>query len=254
MARVLSDIDRAVTAGYKEIVLTGVHLGSYGRDLAEPAALVELVRVLAGYREDVLFRISSLEPMDCAPQLLEFVASSPRLAPHFHLPLQHGSDDVLAAMRRPYTTGYYTRLLESIRARLPFASIGTDLIVGFPGETEAQFDEMFRIVHDLPLTHLHVFPYSDRPGTEASSFGANLDGAIIRARGRALRDLGEEMSRRFRRANLGVTSRALTIDDGRAAVTPNYLKVKLDRQCARNEWVDLQIESADPLAGRVVRE
>jgi threonylcarbamoyladenosine tRNA methylthiotransferase MtaB len=251
MARVLSDIERALAAGYKEIVLTGVHLGSYGRDLAERASLVDLVGVLAGFREDVLFRISSLEPMDCAPQLLDLVASSPRLAPHFHLPLQHGCDEMLAAMRRPYTARYYKGLVERIRARLPHASIGTDLIVGFPGETEAQYDEMHRFVRDLPLTHLHVFPYSDRPGTEASRMDAKLEGAAIRARGRALRDLSEEKSRCFKRFNVGATSRALTIDDGWSAVTPNYLKVKLDRQCARNEWVNLHIESADPLAGRV---
>jgi threonylcarbamoyladenosine tRNA methylthiotransferase MtaB len=241
----------AIEAGYKEIVLTGVHLGSYGRDLDERSSLVTLVRLLSQFREDVLFRISSLEPMDCAPELVELVASSSRLAPHFHLPLQHGSDAMLAAMRRPYSADFYERLVQDIRARLPHASIGSDLIVGFPGETAAHFDETRRLVSRLPLTHLHVFPYSDRPGTEASVMRDKVDGAEIRARGLVLREIGHALSRNFRQSNVGLTLRALTVDDGWSAVTTNYLKVRLDRQLARNEWVDVRIASAEPLMAHV---
>jgi threonylcarbamoyladenosine tRNA methylthiotransferase MtaB len=241
MARVLADVDRAIAAGYKEIAITGVHLGSYGRDLGDGSSLTALIGLLAGVRHEVLFRISSLEPMDCTPEIVDLVAASPRLAPHFHLPLQHASDGILQAMRRPYTAADYLRLVERIRAAIPHASIGSDVIVGFPGETPAQFDEMRGVLRDAPLSHLHVFPYSDRPGTEASALPVKVDGAAIRDRGREVRAIGQEMSRRFRQSQAGTRRRALTLDDGRSAVTDNYIKVPLDQQHPRNEWVEVAL-------------
>jgi threonylcarbamoyladenosine tRNA methylthiotransferase MtaB len=164
LSEIVSDIDRAVAAGYKEIAITGVHLGSYGRDLINGTSLESLVRVLADWRDEVLFRISSLEPMDCTPAIVDLVAGSARLAPHFHLPLQHGSDEMLRAMRRPYTATYFRGLVERIAQVMPHASIGTDVIVGFPGESEAHFGETCSLVADLSLSHVHVFPYSDSAG------------------------------------------------------------------------------------------
>lgn len=235
--RVLEEIGRAVSAGYKEVVLTGVHLGSYARDLADGASLTALVRRLSERPDDVLFRISSLEPMDCTAQIVALAAQSPRIAPHFHLPLQHGSNEMLRAMRRPYAVEEYRRLVDDIRARMPHASIGSDVIVGFPGETDGHFDEMRRVLEALPLTYLHVFPYSDRPGTAASVMPAKVDGAAIRARGAEIRAIGHEMARRFHDSQAGTVRRALTVDDGLSAVTDNYLKVRLERQHPRNEWV-----------------
>ena len=182
LSGVLSDIRLAVDAGYREIVITGVHLGSYGRDLGDGATLTQLVARLAEWTDDVLFRVSSLEPMDCTPDLVRIASQSPRIAPHLHLPLQHGSDAILSAMRRPYTTNFYRRLLERIHDAIEYASIGTDLIVGFPGETDEDFDEMVRCVESLPLNYLHVFPYSDRPGTVASGLAGTVDGNTIRQR------------------------------------------------------------------------
>jgi len=196
-----------------------------------------LVRVLATWPDDVLFRISSLEPMDCTPAIVDLVASSPRLAPHFHLPLQHGSDDVLGAMRRPYTAGEYRDLIDRIARLMPHVSIGTDLIVGFPGETEAQFETTRSLVSDLPLSHVHVFPYSDRPGTEASRLRDKVDGVAIRRRGASLREVGARLARDFRDRQIGTSRRALTVDDGWSAVTDNYVKVKLPERRVRNEWV-----------------
>jgi threonylcarbamoyladenosine tRNA methylthiotransferase MtaB len=241
LAVVVGDLRRAVDAGYKEIVVTGVHLGSYGRDLADGSSLTALVRVLAGWPDDVLFRISSLEPMDCTSEIVHLVASSPRLAPHFHLPLQHGSDDMLRAMRRPYTVSYYRGLVGRIRALMPEASIGSDMIVGFPGETPAHVDEMLAVLEHLPLTHLHVFPYSDRPGTAASAMQPKVDGRDIRERGREVRAIGEQLTRRFRESQAGTTRRALTVDDGWSAVTDNYIKVRLEQHHARNEWIDVTV-------------
>ena len=232
---VIRQIDEAVAAGYREVAIAGVHLGSYGRDLCDDTNLETLVRVLAEWKADVLFRISSLEPMDCTPEIVDLVASSPRLAPHFHLPLQHGADEILRAMRRPYTASAYVKLVSRIHDRLPHSSIGSDLIVGFPGESPTQFAETEALLRDLPLTHLHVFPYSDRPGTEAASLDGRVDGAVVRERGRRVRDIGHEMANRFRASQRGTVRRALTVDDGCSAVTDNYLKVKLDRRHSRNE-------------------
>jgi threonylcarbamoyladenosine tRNA methylthiotransferase MtaB len=242
LAAVVADIGRAVDAGYKEIAITGVHLGSYGRDLDDGSSLAALVRMLGDWRDDVLFRISSLEPMDCTPEIVDMVAASARLAPHFHLPLQHGSDAMLCAMRRPYSSAYYSGLVERIRMTLPHAAIGSDIIVGFPGETEAHFGDMSRLLEALPLTHLHVFPYSDRPGTEASRMCPKVDGRAVRERGRAVREIGERMSRRFKASQAGRTLRALTVDDGQSVVTGNYLKLRLDARRTRNEWVDVRVE------------
>jgi threonylcarbamoyladenosine tRNA methylthiotransferase MtaB len=245
MRDLIRDLEQATAAGYKEIAVTGVHLGSYGRDLADGSSLEHLMRSLAGWPGDVLFRISSLEPMDCSPAIVDLVAASPRLAPHFHLPLQHGSDDMLSAMRRPYTAAYYASLVTRIHRLMPHASIGSDVIVGFPGERDDHFAEMRRLLADLPLSHLHVFPYSDRPGTDATRMSAKVDGAVVRERGRLIRRVGEELACRFRRAQSGSIRRALTVDDGCSAVTDNYLKIRLDRRHARNEWIEVPIEADD---------
>ncbi|MGH9254535.1 MAG: MiaB/RimO family radical SAM methylthiotransferase, partial [Vicinamibacterales bacterium] len=184
LAQVLGDVRQAVAAGYKEVAITGVHLGSYGRDLRDGSSLTVLIRALAAMDEDVLFRISSLEPMDCTDDIVDIVASSPRLASHFHLPLQNGSDEILRMMQRPYTVARYRRLVERIATLLPDASVGSDLIVGFPGESPAHFAETLEALGQIPLTYLHVFPYSDRPGTAASRLRPKVEGAEIRERAR----------------------------------------------------------------------
>jgi threonylcarbamoyladenosine tRNA methylthiotransferase MtaB len=243
----LSVIERriadAVAAGYKEIVITGVHLGSYGRDLEDGSSLVTLLERLAGWDGDALFRLSSLEPMDCTKRIVDLVAASPRLAPHFHLPLQHGADRVLSAMRRPYTSLFYRQLIERIHHAMPHAAVGTDLIVGFPGETADDFAQTETLVGELPMSHLHVFPYSDRPGTEASVMAGKVDGTTIRERGSRLRAIGHDLARQFRTAQRGTTRRALTVDDGWSAVTDNYIKVRLNQQHPRNTWVSAVVDS-----------
>ena len=169
----IAEVERVGAAGYKEVAITGVHLGSYGRDLAPGSSLADLLQALLSVRHDVTFRISSLEPMDCTPEIVDLVARSEgRFAPHFHLPLQHASDRLLLRMRRPYTLDQYRCLVDGIIARLPHASIGSDVIVGFPGETEDDFEVNAGYLAESPLSHLHVFPYSDRPGTEATGMTA----------------------------------------------------------------------------------
>jgi threonylcarbamoyladenosine tRNA methylthiotransferase MtaB len=240
--QVLREVERVSAAGFKEIALTGVHLGSYGRDLEPRSSLIDLLRALDGV-PGVLFRISSLEPMDCSREIVDLVAASDGFAPHFHLPLQHASNRVLAAMRRPYTIEYYAALVDHIRARVPGASIGSDIIAGFPGETDEDVDDLVGYLERSPLTHLHVFPYSDRPGTVASGMSNKVHGAVIRERGRRLRDLGRVLTERFRASQVGTTHRALTLEDGTLAVTGNYLKMRIPAGRARNEWVRVRMTS-----------
>ena len=243
---VLDEIRRIADAGFKEIALTGVHLGSYGRDLGEPSSLLELLVAIGNLPLDVTFRISSLEPMDCSSEIVGLVASSGgRFAPHFHLPLQHASDRMLALMRRPYTLDYYRRLLDSIVHRLPHASIGSDMIVGFPQETDEDFDRNLEYLPNSPLTHLHVFPYSDREGTAASRMDAKVDGALTRARGGQLRQIAAALTGRFYAAQVGTTRPGLTIEDGTLVVTDNYLKVRIPTGLKRNERVQVQLVAAD---------
>jgi threonylcarbamoyladenosine tRNA methylthiotransferase MtaB len=235
------EIARVAAAGFKEVTLTGVHLGSYGRDLAPASSLLALLRALDAMDGDVTFRISSLEPMDCTPAIVALVSGSGRFLPHFHLPLQHASDRMLAAMRRPYTLDYYRRLVDAVAARLPHASIGSDMIAGFPGETDEDFAANLAYLPASPLTHLHVFPYSDRPGTEASSMPDKVHGSIIRERGAQLRSLGTDLSARFRASQAGTVRPGLTLEDGTLVVTDNYLKVRIDPGTARNTRVLVRV-------------
>jgi threonylcarbamoyladenosine tRNA methylthiotransferase MtaB len=248
------EVARVAAAGFKEIALTGVHLGSYGRDLSPAVSLLDLLRTLAAdvrLKGDLRFRISSLEPMDCTRDVVDLVAGSDGFAPHFHLPLQHASNRVLAAMRRPYTIDDYASLVAHIHARIPHVSIGSDVIVGFPGETDDDFEQLASYLEQSPLTHVHVFPYSDRPGTVASSFNGKVQGAIIRERARRIRDVAHRLTERFHAGQVGTTHRALTLDDGTFAVTDNYLKLRIPAGRVRNEWIRVRIVSSNPLAAEV---
>jgi len=262
MAGVLDEVARVCAAGFREIALTGVHLGSYGRDLNPPCTLVELLQALnAKYGQQpnddgfpqVLFRISSLEPMDCTPELVRLARDSRCIAPHFHLPLQHASNRMLRAMRRPYDLEYYAALAALIRREIPQASIGSDIIVGFPGESDDDFQCLAAYLERAPLTHLHVFPYSDRPGTAASGMGDRAPGAVVKARGASLREIGTRLTRRFIQSQLGTVHRGLTLEDGTLVVTGNYLKVGIAAGRRRNEWVNVRIGAVSPaLSGEVV--
>ena len=241
VGEVLREVGRAAAAGFRDIALTGVHLGSYGRDLSPALTLVDLLRALRDVPADVLFRVSSLEPMDCTPEVVDLIASSGRFAPHFHLPLQHASDRMLERMHRPYTLGYYRRMIGSILDRLPHASIGSDMIAGFPGETGEDFAANLAYLPSSGLTHLHVFPYSDRPGTAATAMRDKVDGAVIRDRCARLRAIGAELSRRFRDSQAGAVRPALTLEDGTLVVTDNFLKLRIAPGLARNARVAVRV-------------
>jgi threonylcarbamoyladenosine tRNA methylthiotransferase MtaB len=243
IAEVTAEMRRVADAGFKEVALTGVHLGSYGRDLKPASSLGELLHALAALPLEVTFRISSLEPMDCTPALVDIVAGSGgRFAPHFHLPLQHASDRILALMRRPYTLDDYRRLVDHVVDRLPHASMGSDVIVGFPGESDEDFSRNLEYLPGSPLSHLHVFPYSDRPGTAASRLPEKVDGPLIRERGARIRAIGAALARGFRERQRGAVRPGLTLEDGTLVVTDNYLKVRIPPGRNRNERVFVTID------------
>jgi len=253
LAGVLVEVERLAGAGYKEIWLVGVHLGSYGRDLAERESLAGLLRALDSVSGDVTFRISSLEPMDCSPDIVDLLAKSGRFAPHLHLPLQHGTDRVLGLMRRPYTRDFYMDLVGYIHARLPYASIGTDLIAGLPGESEDDAEESADAIARLPLSYLHVFPYSDRPGTAAAAMTPKVASADAKRRAGRLRAIGARLAARFARSQVGTVRPGLTLDDGTTVLTDNFLKVSIPPGLERNVRVRVRIDSDEPaLVGRLV--
>jgi len=250
---VLSELGRVGRAGFREIAITGVHLGSYGCDLGDGATLFGLLKAIERGAAGLRVRISSLEPMDCSDDIVDLVAESDCFAPHFHLPLQHASDALLVAMQRPYTLAYYRRLVDRIRRRIPHASIGSDIIAGFPGETDADVDLMASYLADSQLTHLHVFPYSDRPGTVAAALPGKVHGAIVRERASRLRSIGRELTRRFHRSQDGAVRPGLTIEDGSLVVTDNYLKVRIPPGRVRNEWVTVRVcVAGDALEATVI--
>ena len=251
--RLSAELDDVASAGFNEVAVTGVHLGSYGRDLRPRQTLGALLDLLDSHASGLTYRISSLEPMDCGPSVVDLVARSGRFVPHLHLPLQHASDRVLRAMRRPYTSDYYRRLVSDIRRRLPDAAIGSDIIVGFPGETEEDAEKNCQYLRSSPLTYLHVFPYSDRPGTDATRLSGKLPGPVIRERGRTIREVGASLAGQFRASQVGKVRAGLTIEDGSVVVTDNYLKVRVPSGAPDNQRVDVLITGADEtVTGTVV--
>ena len=237
---VIDEVRGLVKAGAREIVLSGINLGSYGRDLTPRAALADVVRRILDETELEQLRFSSIEPQDVTGDFVSLVASSPRLAPHFHVPLQSGSDRILRAMHRWYRAAHYAERAELIRRLLPDAAIGADVIVGFPGESDADFDATARFIAALPFTYLHVFSFSERPGTGAANLGERVPAQVIRRRARALRALAEQKAAAFRATQSGCTLRALTLarsgDDWTEALTGNYLKVRIPGRHPANEW------------------
>jgi threonylcarbamoyladenosine tRNA methylthiotransferase MtaB len=190
--------------------------------------------------------------MDCSADLVEAVIRSHRFVPHLHLPLQSGSDRVLARMRRPYAAASWASLIETVSRRAPHACLGTDLIAGFPGESADDFDATMDLVQQSGLGYLHVFPYSDRPGTDAAVMAGKVPPAEVRRRVEALRAVGKRLREAFERTQVGTVRDALTLQDPTVALTDNFLKVGIPAGCGRNERVSVRITRTAPLAGEIV--
>jgi threonylcarbamoyladenosine tRNA methylthiotransferase MtaB len=190
-------------AGHKEIVVTGIHLGYYGRDLAGEPHLTGLLEQLSAALPQVRFRISSLEPLEIDERLLALIAARPNLMPHLHIPLQSGDDEILGWMNRRYSVARFAEVIALCRRHLPDAAIGIDVLAGFPGETEAHFARTRNFLEGLDWTYLHVFPYSDRPGTNAATFPGKVGKQEKSRRVAELMALGERKKQAFYGRQLG---------------------------------------------------
>ena len=259
---VVEEIRKLCDGGAREVVLSGIDLGNYGRDLAPHAALGELLRRILDETAVERLRVSSVEPMDVTEDLIAIFASSERMARHFHMPMQSGSDRILAAMHRWYRAEHYARRAELVRQWLPDAAIGADVIAGFPGETEEDHQATLSLVERLPLTYLHVFSFSSRPGTAAADLGNQVPEQVIARRARELRALGGKKKAAFQTAQTGRTLRALTLNrsgedaSGRwtRALSSNYLDVCVPGVWPANRFLALRISGVrdDRLTGIIV--
>jgi threonylcarbamoyladenosine tRNA methylthiotransferase MtaB len=300
--RILTEVNALVDSGYREVVISGINLGRWGRDLdvrPQPSDLgpslksdlrglceIQSLRSEVGFERPTFenlirailaettlekLRISSVEPMDWTDELISLVASSPRIAKHAHVPLQSGNDAVLRRMHRKYRPWHYREKIEKIRAAMPTAAIGADVMVGFPGETAAEFEATRRMIEDLPFTYLHVFTYSPRPGTPAASMPNQVPVHVARDRNRILRELGAAKKHAFMRTFIGKKVEAITLNSCGAAscgadtpargasitepanrsekapifteaLTENYLQLRLRGHHTPNHWLRAQIE------------
>ncbi len=256
---VLRETRALVGLGYKEVVLSGINLGRWGRDFgsAERLRFVDLLRAMLAETDIRKVRISSVEPMDWSDELIELAATSPRICKHAHVPLQSGSDRILRRMHRKYRPWHYADRVNKIRAALPDAAIGADVMVGFPGETPEQFEETRAFIASLPFTYLHVFTYSSRPGTPSASMPDQVRGDVTRERNRILRELAAKKKREFQDRFIGRELEAITLtnfENGRTeALTDNYQKLWIEGRHEANRLVLAAIDGieGDALVGTV---
>jgi threonylcarbamoyladenosine tRNA methylthiotransferase MtaB len=285
LPQVIREVNTLVAAGYREVVISGINLGRWGRDLASPrpasavrrtttapenrmpaaegreSRFENLIRAVLSETQLEKLRISSVEPMDWSDELIALVASSPRIARHAHVPLQSGSDAVLRRMHRKYRPWHYREKVEKIRAAMPTAAIGADVMAGFPGETDAEFEATRRLIKDLPFTYLHVFTYSPRPGTPAAAMLNQVPVHVARERNKILRDLAAEKKLAFMQSFVGKTLAAITLGSCAAgtharevldvhppfteALTDNFQKLYLRGRHSPNRWITAHIERVD---------
>ena len=285
--RAIAEVRMLVEAGYREVVISGINLGRWGRDL-EPSSqfsvvssqsvdgrsslvargsisgaevllpqrrttndqrLIDLIRAILSETDLEKLRISSVEPMDWSRELIDLVASSPRIAKHAHVPMQSGSDAVLRRMHRKYRPWHYREKILQIRSAMPQAAIGADVMVGFPGESDDEFEETRRMVEELPFTYLHVFTYSARPGTPAARELNQVPLHVARKRSSTLRALAAAKKKEFLRALVGQDVEAITLQAGGAdfteGLTDNYVKVKIGGRLTANRWMRVRVQQVE---------
>ncbi len=271
LSQVIAQVNSLVAAGYRELVISGINLGRWGRDLNTESRMQvpgsrscrptfeSLLRAILDQTSLQKLRISSVEPMDWTRDLISLVASTPRIARHAHVPLQSGSDAVLRRMRRKYRPWHYREKIEQIHAAMPTAAIGADVMVGFPGETDAEFEATRRLIEDLPFTYLHVFTYSARPGTPAAALPHQVALPIARERNKILRDLASQKKLAFMKSFIGKCLEGITLGAAQPlalppgsgeeseifteALTDNYQTLFLAGHHPPNRWLTATVEA-----------
>jgi threonylcarbamoyladenosine tRNA methylthiotransferase MtaB len=249
LEHVIRETESLVARGYREIVLSGINLGRWGKELTPRMSFAAMLRAILASTTIEKLRISSVEPMDWTNELIELVAREPRIAKHAHVPLQSGSDKILRRMHRKYRPWHYADRIERIRSAMPDAAIGADVMVGFPGETEDDFEQTRVLIERLPFTYLHVFTYSSRPGTPSATMAEQVPVQVARERNRILRDLAARKKRRFMKSFIGRELDVLTLtnyDGSRTeALSENYVKVFVTGSFAANQIVRVNVSGVD---------
>jgi threonylcarbamoyladenosine tRNA methylthiotransferase MtaB len=230
MRDVIDQADYFAGQGYHEIVLTGIHLGSYGHDLNPKTTLKKLLKSLIDSTDIHRIRLSSLEPREIGSELIELLQDE-RICNHLHLPLQSGDDSILASMKRTYRTKDYSAIVELIKKKVPEISIGTDIIVGFPGESEKEFSNTKKLLEDLPVSYMHIFPYSRRPNTLASEMQGQITAQVKRDRYRELNSININKKMHYMNDQMNKTLEIIIeeqcSDNAVIGTSSNYLKIKL---------------------------
>jgi threonylcarbamoyladenosine tRNA methylthiotransferase MtaB len=250
MDEVISGVGFLNSQGIKELVLTGIHLGQYGSDLSPAITLVSLLKRLLELHPHLYFRLSSLEPQEVILSLLYLFKKFPNLCPHLHIPLQAGDDSILQKMNRTYSVEFYRRLIQNVHQEIPHAAIGTDLIVGFPGEGEKQFQNTLSFISEIPLSYLHIFPFSPRPGTPAAGFPDQVPEKIKKERIQRVRSMDRIKREEFIQQCLGKNFSALVLQPSKEkgwskALTENYLTVSIPGRFKKNDRIRVRLNSID---------
>jgi len=255
---VICEVDALVASGYREIVLSGINLGRWGCELSPRSNFAAMLGAILKRTAIEKLRVSSVEPMDWTNELIELVASSPRICKHAHVPLQSGSDKILRKMHRKYRPWHYADRIERIRRAMPDAAIGADVMVGFPGETGDDFEQTRALIDLLPFTYLHVFTYSSRPGTPSAAMPDQVPVQVARERNRILRELAAQKKRAFMESFVGREVEAITLThfDGEytEALTDNYLKLRVhgEQEPNRQAWFAIDTVQNDALLGSLL--
>jgi threonylcarbamoyladenosine tRNA methylthiotransferase MtaB len=252
LGMIVAQVQALTGHGYNEVVISGINLGRWGRDLDSGLRLAHLVRAILEHTDLLRLRLSSIEPMDWDDDLIDLLSAERRIARHAHVPLQSGSDSVLRRMHRRYRPWHYREKIERIHAALPEAAIGADVMVGFPGETQDEFDETVELIESLPFTYLHVFIYSPRPGTAAADHleadWSAVAPQIAAERSRTLRDIAARKHSDFMHCFIGQTLPVITLsqhhDGFTDALSDNYLKVRIAGNFSAGHLIDIEINSA----------
>ncbi len=253
LEEVLRDIETLIEQGVKEFVLTGIHLGTYGLDLNPETDITGLIRTIEERGYPARFRISSLDPDELTEELIEILSSAKSICPHMHLPVQSGDDHILRLMRRPYTAELFRKKVLRLYEKVKHIAIGVDIMVGFPGEGEREFVNSLKLMEELPISYMHIFPYSVRPGTAAADFPERVDGRIVKQRVQRLKELDRGKRLSFYLAQIGSVKKVIVESrrDRKTGLlcgrTENYIPTLLDGDDSlMGKEVSLRLTEASP--------